>query len=41
MTLGRDLVELRKLGYQPQTVQPIDLMPQTAEVECIAVLDGP
>ena len=27
MTLGRDLVELRKLGYQPQTVQPIDLMP--------------
>lgn len=41
MTLGRDLVELRELGYVPKTVQPMDLMPQTAEVECIAVLDGP
>ncbi len=41
MTLGRDLVELRQHGYTPKTVLPLDLMPQTAEVECVAVLDGP
>ena len=41
MTLGRDLVELRQHGSTPKTVLPLDLMPQTAEVECVAVLDGP
>lgn len=40
MTLGRDLVELGRHGFAPRTVLPIDLMPQTAEVECIAILDS-
>lgn len=39
MTLGRDLVDLAGFGFRPRTVQPIDLMPHTAEVECIAVLE--
>jgi 23S rRNA (uracil1939-C5)-methyltransferase len=39
MTLGRDLEALKDFGYKPRTVQPIDLMPHTAEVECVAVLD--
>lgn len=39
MTLGRDLGELQHFGFTPRTVQPIDLMPHTAEVECVAVLD--
>lgn len=38
MTLGRDLQKLRELGLLPRQVQPLDLMPQTAEVECVAVL---
>lgn len=40
MTLGRDLQQLRELGLVPKQVQPLDLMPQTAEVECVAVLDA-
>lgn len=39
MTLGRDLGELQHFGFTPRTVQPLDLMPHTAEVECVAVLD--
>jgi 23S rRNA (uracil1939-C5)-methyltransferase len=39
MTLGRDLVELAALGLRPSRVQPIDLMPQTAEIECVAELE--
>lgn len=40
MTLGRDLQQLRELGLVPARVQPLDLMPQTAEVECVAVLEA-
>jgi 23S rRNA (uracil1939-C5)-methyltransferase len=40
MTLGRDLQRLRELGLLPRQVQPLDLMPQTAEVECVAVLEA-
>ena len=40
MTLGRDLVELRAAGLRPRSVQPLDLMPHTAQVECVAVLDA-
>lgn len=40
MTLGRDLAELRAAGLRPRSVQPLDLMPHTAQVECIAVLDA-
>lgn len=40
MTLGRDLVELRAAGLRPARVQPLDLMPHTAQVECVAVLDA-
>ncbi|HRI53554.1 MAG TPA: hypothetical protein PLW65_25595, partial [Pseudomonadota bacterium] len=41
MTLGRDLLELRAAGLRPRSVQPLDLMPHTAQVECVAVLDAP
>lgn len=40
MTLGRDLVELERAGFVTRTVQPIDLMPHTAEIECVALLDA-
>ena len=39
MTLGRDLVELAALGLRARRVQPIDLMPQTAEIECVAEIE--
>lgn len=40
MTLARDLALLSAHGYRPRHVQPIDLMPHTAEVECVAVCDA-
>ncbi len=37
-TLARDLAHLAQLGWQTERVAPFDLMPQTGEVECVAVL---
>lgn len=37
-TLGRDLDALAEGGYQADWAQPVDLMPQTAQVEVVAVL---
>lgn len=39
MTLARDMSALRSCGYRPRVVQPIDLMPHTAQVECVAICD--
>ena len=38
-TLARDLAALGKLGYKLDTVQPIDLFPQTFHVETVALLE--
>ena len=37
-TLARDLAHLAQLGWMAERVVPFDLMPQTGEVECVAVL---
>jgi len=37
-TLARDLVELRPFGYKIETVQPLDLFPQTYHVETVVSL---
>jgi len=37
-TLARDLGLLATMGYQTVEVQPVDMFPQTAHVECVAVL---
>ncbi len=39
--LGRDLVELRRLGYHPAAIQPVDMFPQTAHVETVVTLTPP
>ncbi|MBM4364504.1 MAG: RNA methyltransferase, partial [Deltaproteobacteria bacterium] len=37
-TLARDLADLAVKGYRPQSLQPFDMIPLTAEVETLAVL---
>lgn len=37
-TLARDLAHLRGFGYQIEQIQPFDMFPQTAHVECVAKL---
>ncbi|NPV80497.1 MAG: 23S rRNA (uracil(1939)-C(5))-methyltransferase RlmD [Firmicutes bacterium] len=39
-TLARDLSRLAKAGYQAVEVQPVDMFPQTAHVECCALLQN-
>ena len=38
-TLGRDTRILTEAGYRLSVVQPYDLVPQTAEIEALAILD--
>lgn len=37
-TLARDLAHLQSFGYKVEAVQPFDMFPQTAHVECVAKL---
>lgn len=37
-TLARDLAILENLGYKTMEVQPVDMFPQTAHVECVAMI---
>ncbi len=37
-TLARDLAHLRSFGYRVEAIQPFDMFPQTAHVECVAKL---
>lgn len=38
-TLARDLGILGGLGYRTSWVQPVDMFPQTAHIECVAALE--
>ncbi len=38
-TLARDMRWLADNGYQARFVQPVDMFPQTARVECVALLE--
>lgn len=38
VTLKRDLGYLTKNGYKVKEIQPVDMFPQTAHVECVALL---
>lgn len=37
-TLGRDLGYLAEKGYRVTEVQPVDMFPQTAHVECVVLI---
>jgi 23S rRNA-/tRNA-specific pseudouridylate synthase len=39
LTLGRDLADLARHGLAPRSLSPFDMMPQTEEVESLAVLE--
>jgi 23S rRNA (uracil1939-C5)-methyltransferase len=38
-TLARDLAILNDLGYKTVEVQPVDMFPMTAHVECVARIE--
>jgi 23S rRNA (uracil1939-C5)-methyltransferase len=38
-TLARDVKRLRRSGYELVSVQPFDMFPQTAHVECVALIE--
>jgi 23S rRNA (uracil1939-C5)-methyltransferase len=38
-TLARDLGILKDLGYKTLKIQPVDMFPQTAHVECVALIE--
>lgn len=40
-TLARDIAHLIKFGYVVEAIQPYDMFPQTAHVECVAKLTLP
>ncbi len=37
-TMARDLKQFAELGYKTESVQPVDMFPQTHHVECVALL---
>lgn len=37
-SLERDLLFLRKLGYEAQKIQPVDMFPHTKHIECVVKL---
>ncbi|WP_051273529.1 23S rRNA (uracil(1939)-C(5))-methyltransferase RlmD [Desulfotruncus alcoholivorax] len=37
-TLARDVRRLSELGYEPLEVQPVDMFPHTAHVECVVLM---
>ncbi len=37
-TLARDLIVMRKEGFSPQWIQPVDMFPQTPHVECVVLM---
>jgi 23S rRNA (uracil1939-C5)-methyltransferase len=38
-TLARDLGILKELGYKTVEIQPVDMFPQTAHVECVVLIE--
>ena len=38
-TLSRDLCRLSQLGYRTTEVQPVDMFPHTAHVECVVLIE--
>jgi hypothetical protein len=37
-SLGRDLVVLYQMGYEPESVQPVDMFPHTMQIESVAIV---